>query len=331
MAEKDGIIKLLTLYIKKLKSFFLSKDILSFLLFLALSATFWFVNALGKDRETIISIPIRYIGVPQNVIITNSPPTEILLNVKDQGLRLFSYSHKPLTPLAIDLSRVFYQKGEILITSDQLNDRIKRYMKFQPTTSILEVQPDSIIVEYEKLSMTTVPIEFVSKLELAHQYILSDKIQLEPSSVTIFGPKKVLDTLKFVRTELKEINNLGDTSVFSSKLQPIKSVRFSTNEIKVSIFVELFTEKKVQIPISNVNCPKHLSIRTFPAVVNATYSVGLSNFNAFKINDIQVFIDYNDIKATKESRQKLRIINNTTHISNLRISPQEVEFILEEK
>ena len=330
MAEKGGI-KLLAFYIEKLKSFFLSKDILSFLLFLVLSASFWFVNALGKERETVISIPVRYVGIPQNIAITNSPPAEILLSVKDQGLRLFSYSHQPLTPLAIDLSRVFYQKGEILITSDQLNDRIKKYLKLQPTTSILEVQPDSIRVQYEKLSMVTVPIEFVSKIELAHQYILSDKIQLEPSSVTIFGPKKILDTLKSVRTELKEFSNLSDTSVFSSKLQPIKSVRFSTNEIKVSIFVELFTEKKVQIPITNINCPNHLSIRTFPAMVNATYSVGLSHFNSFKPDDIQVYLDYNDIKNSKLSKQKLIIINNTTHISNLRISPQEVEFILEEK
>lgn len=330
MAEKNGI-SLIKFYIKKLKSFFLSKDILSFLLFLVLSASFWFVNALGKDRETIISIPIRYIGVPQNIAITNLPPTEILLNVKDQGLRLFSYSHQPLTPLAIDLSRVFYQKGEILITSDQLNGKIKRYMHLQPTTSILEVQPDSILVQYEKLSMVILPIEFVSKIELANQYILSDKIQLEPSTVTVFGPKRVLDTLKSIRTELKEYNNLSDTSIFSCKLKPVNNVRFSTKEIKVSIFVELFTEKKIQIPITNINCPKHLSIRTFPAVVNATYSVGLSHFNAFNPNDIKVFIDYNDIKTNKESKQRLKIINNTVHITNLRISPQEVEFILEEK
>ncbi|NDP20372.1 MAG: YbbR-like domain-containing protein [Paludibacter sp.] len=330
MAEKNGN-RLHIFKIEKLKSFFLSKDILSFLLFLVMSGSFWFVNSLGKDRETTISIPIRYVGIPQNIAITNSPPTKISLSVKDQGLHLLSYSHTQLTPLAIDLSRVFYQKGEILITSDQLNGRIKRYMKLQPTTSILEVQPDSILVQYEKLSMKTLPIVFVSKIELAHQYILSDKILLEPSTVTVFGPKRALDKLKSIRTELKELKNLSDTSILICRLKPERSVRYSTKEIKVSIFVELFTEKKIQIPITEINCPNHLSIRTFPAVVNATYSVGLSHFNSYKINDIQVLLDYNDIKNNKTSKIKLKVINNTTHISSLRISPQEVEFILEEK
>jgi YbbR domain-containing protein len=121
-------------------------------------------------------------------------------------------------------------------------------MKLQPTTSILEVQPDSILVQYEKLSMATLPIEFVSRIELAPQYILSDKVQLEPSTVTVFGPKKVLDTLRTIRTELKEINNLSDTSIFNCTLKSVNNIRFSTKEIKVSIFVELFTEKKYRFP-----------------------------------------------------------------------------------
>jgi len=34
---------------------------------------------------------------------------------------------------------------------------------------------------------------------------------------------------------------------------------------------------------------------------------------------------------SKQSKQILKIKNNTSHISNIRISPSEVEFILEEK
>ncbi len=330
MAEKSGI-RLLKFYTQKLKSFFLSKDILSFLLFLGLSAAFWFVNALGKERDTTITIPVRYIGIPQNIAITNNPPSEIKLNVRDQGLKLFSYTHDSFTPLTIDLSRTFYQKGEILITSDQINGRIKRYMHLQSSTSILEVHPDSILIQYQKLEMATVPVEFIANIELAHQYILSDKIRLEPATITVFGPKSVLDTLKTVRTELKEFKNLNDTNIFNCKLKAIKSVRYSTSEIKVSIFVELFTEKKITIPVTNINFPENLSVRTFPAVVNATYSVGLSHFNSISTNAIQIYLDYNDLKNSKETKQKLKIRNNSANISNLRISPQEVEFILEEK
>ncbi len=328
MADNNGI-KFLQYYSQKLKSFFLSKDILSFLLFLVLSSAFWFVHALGKERETHITVPIRYTGMPLNIAVTNSPPTEISLNIKDQGIRLLDYANKQMAPLVIDVNKVFARKGVFLITSDQLNSTIRGYLK--PTTTVLAVRPDSIYIRYEKLCTKTLPINFSSKIGLAHQYMLSDRIVLEPNKVTVFGPKKTLDSLKYISTEFLEQKNLNDTAYFQVKLKPIKHVHFSVKKTKVSVFVEPFTERKVQISIVTLNCPDNLSIRTFPAFVNATYTVGLSRFNILSPSDIQVYLDYNELKLSKQTKQALKIKNNTSHISNIRIVPQEVEFILEQK
>jgi YbbR domain-containing protein len=265
------------------------------------------------------------------IAITNSPPKEIQLSIKDQGWNLLDYSRSRITPLTIDLGRKYYQKGEILITSDQLIGRINRYKHFMHTTTLLEVHPDSILIQYQKLTKKNLPVELVSDIELARQYILSDKIRIEPARITVFGPKQILDTLKAVRTEVLKINNLSDTIHLHCKLKQVKLLRYSTPNCKVSIFVEPFTERKVQIPVVAINCPPRLSIRTFPAFVNVVYTVGLSHFNVLDENDIQIFLDYNDLKSNKLSKQKLIINNNSTHISNIRISPEEVEFILEQK
>ncbi|MEI7502426.1 MAG: YbbR-like domain-containing protein [Paludibacter sp.] len=330
MAENSGI-KFLRYYTQKLKSFFFSKDILSFLLFLTLAASFWFVNALGKDRETTISIPIRYVGIPQNVAIINKIPSELTLNVKDQGLRLFSYSKQRLTPISFDLSRLFKQKGDILFTSEQINANVNKYRHLMPTTTVLEIHPDSIFVKYEKLSIKTLAVEFVSKIELAPQYMLSNNIQLNPSRVTVFGPKNILDSMKSIPTEYVELKGLNETKHLTTKLKPIKSVRFAITETKVNLFVEQFTEKNIKIPVKSINCPSNLAIRTFPAVVDISYNVGLSHFNSSINNDLEVYLDFNDLKLSKKNRQKLKIINKSDYISNVRISPEEVDFLLEEK
>ncbi|MDR3653665.1 MAG: hypothetical protein P4L34_11940 [Paludibacter sp.] len=327
----NSVINFLKYYLQKLKSFFLSKDILSFLFFLALSSAFWFVHSLGKEHETTITIPVRYVGLPINYAITNSPPREITVNIKDQGVKLFYYQSNHQSPISIDLSRNFYQKGEILITSDQLGGRISRYMHLQSTTTILEVHPDSLLIQYERLSVKTLPIKLISKIELAPQYMLSEGIRLEPSEVTVFGEKKLLNSLKSIPTELLELKNVNDTAMYKCKLKLNDRLQYSAKYTRVSIFVEPFTERKVQIPITNINCPDNLSIRAFPAFVTATYKVGLSQFNTFSPDDIQIYLDYNDLKSSSQSKQMLRIKNNSSHISNIRISPQEVEFVLEQK
>ncbi|MEI6556106.1 MAG: YbbR-like domain-containing protein [Paludibacter sp.] len=328
MAENTGKI-LLQYYTKKLKTFFFSKDILSFLLFLLISTIFWYVHALGKERETTIKVPIHYVGVPLNMALTNDPPMEISVDIKDQGIRFFDYGDAAQNPINIDISRLQIQKGEVFITPEQLKSRIVRYLK--PTTIIQDFHPNSILIRYEMLSHKTLPVEFISKIELEHQYMLSSDIRLQPNIVTVYGPKKMLDTLKYVRTECKSIENLNDTVSFNCNFIPLKSVQYSVNKTKVTIFVEQFTERKVQIPITAINCPENLMVRTFPAEVNATCTIGLSKFKNFNSSDIQVYLDYNELKSDITSKHVLKIKSLSKNISNIRISPLEVEYILEQK
>ncbi|HLP06169.1 MAG TPA: hypothetical protein VK152_12140 [Paludibacter sp.] len=314
-------------YLQKLKSFFFSKDILSFLLFLALSSAFWFVNTLGKLRETEISIPLTYVGIPPRVVLLDALPSQMGIVVEGRGLQLLNYSKMKIKPLTIDLTQKYSEKGKILVTPDQLREKISSYLL--PSTSLLEIHPDTILVRYEKQGVVTLPVALNHRIELASQYLFSDRIKIEPAYITVYGPKQVLDTMESVPTELLVLKNLRDTGVYTCIIKPVKSLRYSFQHVNVKVFVEQYTEKKVQLPITAINCPPGLTIRTFPAFVEATYTVGLSHFSTFDPNNVQVYIDYNDLKDNKVSKQKLKIKTNVEHITNLRVSPQEVEFLLE--
>ena len=74
----------------KLKTFFISKDVLSFLLFLALSTTFWFVHTLDRERKNSFKIKINYTGIPEDIQIQNKLVTEIDVTVQDEGKKYFN-------------------------------------------------------------------------------------------------------------------------------------------------------------------------------------------------------------------------------------------------
>jgi YbbR domain-containing protein len=194
----------------------------------------------------------------------------------------------------------------------------------------MEVRPDSIVIQYQKLSSRKLSVRLRSSIELARQYMYSDTIRLSPAQVTVYGPIKTLDTMKFAYTELLVKHDLSDTLVTNIKLKPLKLVHYSRPSVNAGIYVEPFTEKKVQMQITSVNCPPNLNIRTFPANVLVTYTVGVSYFNKLTPEDIQIYLDYNDLINNTQARQTLRVKNNSLHISNVRIEPQEVEFILEQ-
>lgn len=306
-----------------------SKDALIFLVFLVLAGIFWFVNSLDKQRETALRIPIDYMGIPEDIEIESKLPKQIVIKVRDEGLALMQYNKRNTVPLALDMDRVYFGKGEFVITADQLKNRLSRYVL--PSTAVLSINPDTISVKYHRLSNKTLPIKVKSNISFASQYILSNDILVKPTSVKVFGPQNILDTMKAVYTEKVELRSLSDTAQVKAKLESNKSVRYAFDDVTLDIFVEMFTEGKKQLPVTIINDPGKTNVRIFPPTVNVSYNVGLSNFNKIKDNDIQIVFDYNEAKETKRRHYKLKIVNNSQYISNIRVSPEDVEFLLEDK
>lgn len=316
-------------FLRKAEKRIFSKDALIFLAFLVLAGVFWFVQSLDKQRETALRIPVDYMGIPEDIEIESRLPKQIVIKVRDEGLALMQYNKHNTVPLALDMNRVYFGKGEFVITADQLKNRLSRYVL--PSTAVLSINPDTIYVKYHRLSSKVLPIKVKSNLSFAPQYILSRDIQVNPASVKVFGPQNILDTLKVINTEMIELRSLSDTVQVKAKLESNKSVKYAFDDVTLDVFVEMFTEGKKQLPVTIINDPGNMHIRIFPPTVNVSYNVGLSNFNKVKENDIQLVFDYSEAKETKRRHYKLNVINNSQYISNIRVSPEDVEFLLEEK
>jgi len=327
MSDSRGI-QFLKSISRQFKAFLFSKDALSFLFFLFLSAGFWFVHAVNKDRESSITVPVRYSSLPEDLVIVNLPPQEIRVNIKDEGLNLFAYSKRRLSPLTFDLSQAALNKGNITISSGQIHERLSHHLS--PTTLILSFSPDSILVQYEKQESVWLPVKLHADIELAQQYIFSDSIQIIPARVRAYGSKEKLSALKEVQTEYLNLPQLKDSTAVSCRIMPVSGVRFSADTVSVRINTEMFTEKKIQLPVAAVNFPKNLSVKLFPAVVDVTYNIGLSHYNT-KFDDVQVILDYEDIKKNQQEKQRLKVKNVSPKIFNIRVAPEEIEFLLKEE
>ncbi len=314
--------------LQKLKSFLISKDVLSFLLFFLMSAIFWFVNALDKNREITLRVPLQLINLPKEVNVTKNLPDFITVDIKDVGVNLFTYSDPKLKPLNISLSNYRYGKqGQIQIDAATLNRYLQSY--FLQTTQIISFRPDTLLIEYEKLFEKKVPVKIKASIETKHQYMIDGDIIINPAFVNVYGPEQILDTLRWIETEIVELNNLSDTVFLNLKIKPVPFIRPEINTVKVLIPVTMFTEKNIELPVQAVNLPNYLKIKSFPAFVRASINIAITDFQQFKSNDIQVYIDYNEIKDSKSPKYNLKINNGNPHINNIRLTPSEVEYILE--
>jgi len=314
-------------YASKLKSFFLPKDVLSFLVFLLLSAAFWLVNALEKERIMTLKVDVSYSGIPEDIIFEEEMPDMVEVRVRDLGKNLWFYQLNPLSEINLALKHIFVEQGLVSVSNTILQKIIAD--RLLPTTAILAIEPENFVGAYVRQHQKKVPVVLHTQIQTEHQYMLCNNPVFTPDSIVIYGPAHVLDTVQSVSTRVLELTKLKENVQSVAELQPIHSVRFSEDKIRVEVCVVMFTEKKAELPVQIYNSPENINLRSFPATVKATFNIHVKHYKAFDVNDIQVVVDYNEIRKGNLSRKHLRIINNKDYISNIRIEPEEVEFLLE--
>jgi hypothetical protein len=73
---------------KRLWHWLLGKDILIFLLFVALVSVFWWGQSMNSSRDGNIRVELNYSGVDNRVVLSTPLPTYLTVNVKDKGRQL---------------------------------------------------------------------------------------------------------------------------------------------------------------------------------------------------------------------------------------------------
>lgn len=325
----DSVKRYLTYHLLKLKSFFLSKDVLSFLVFLFLSASFWFLNALNQERELTISFPIVYKGMPADINFEDKLPEEVNVKLKDQGINLWSYIVNRPAKVEVELGEVFREQGIVSINTSMLSKAVAQHVL--PSTLIQVLAPENRAVRYYRLHARKVPVRLQATITPADQFMLNSTVKVIPDSIIVYGSRYKIGQIQEIQTRVFILNDLKDTVESELQLVHDDSLRYSQSMVRVISSAEMFTEKAVNVSVQIINQPEHLAVRSFPAEVRAVFNIAVSQFRNFTPGDIQVIIDYNEIGNAIVEKHRLRVITHQPYISNVRIQPEEVEFLLEEK
>ena len=326
--SKDNIFDLF-INKKKIKAFFTSKDALIFLFFLFLSFSFWYLNSLRKSYEITISVNIEYINIPIEKVNVDALPKTIQVTLKDHGSYLLLYKIRRIEPVLLNLKEVgVSNNNSLFISGDVLQYHIKSQL--HNTTTIVKIKPQEIIIPFVEKSSKKLEVKHTGNISFAQQHNFSGNVNIVPLHVVVYGDKNMVDTMQYLYTVRTDFKNLRDTMQKIIPLKKTPGIEYEVDDVNIHIPVEKYTEKTIEIPITGINFPPEMELRTFPAMLNVSFFVTFSKFNSINSNDITATIDYNDIISGKTSKQKPIVKTNNPFISNIRSNPAIVEYIMEQ-
>ena len=315
----------------KVRDFLLTekcREFLIFLFFVAISFGFWMLQTLDGNFETEFTIPLRLKDVPKDVVITSDLQDEVRVKVEDRGTVLLNYMlGRSFLPISINFSDYENSSSRVVLPYEDLRKRVSSQLN--STTKLLSVYPDSIGFVYSQVKFKKVPVSGSGKITSGIQYYISD-IKLSPDSVIVYAPAEVLKTVQTAYTMPLDCEDLTENTSLRTSLKKIDGTKYDPSFCDVSVSVDMYSEKTVEVPVVGIGFPANKTLRTFPSKVKVTFKVGLSGYSSVNADDFFIGVKYSDLLKTSKDNIDLVVTTTNPNVSNIRVVPSSVDYLIEE-
>lgn len=307
------------------------KNFLVFLVFVFIAFTFWLSQYYQQRFDVQLEIPLNYENLPAEVVLTDSLPEKVTLQLQDKGTVILSYffSRSARKGMTIDLSVL--PKNQSTYTIDQTTISSLLRDKLQASTQLNTFSPTAIRVRYAPMEKKELPVVIQGTLLPAAGFVIVDSVEVTPTSVWVYGDKSSLAVVDSIRTFPVNLFNVNKSMQFQQDLDIPVGLRLSEKAVDITINIEEYTEKAFEVPIVCSNAPSHISVRFFPSTAEIVCQVPLSKYAQLEAEQLAIDLDYKKIASTTSTIIPLELTRAPAYLINSRISPASVEFLVEKK
>lgn len=302
-----------------------TKETLVFAFFLCLSTTFWLLNKLSEQSEYTVAVPVKLVGVPSNIIVTEELPRHIEVALADKGNQLLYYRYTlRVDTVYINFSKVQTPTGIVSLATDSLLAPFRQQLMHSTKWS---VSTSRLTFSYNYGSKKRVPIRFNGLITPAEDYYLTNQ-RFSPDSATVYAPMNILDTLTEVRTQTVRYTLESDSMQHQVTLQKLPGTRIEPAIVQLHLYADRLMDKQIEVMVDTRNVPEGFIVRTFPARLTLTCQVGTQSYEQVNPKDIEVYVDYKDLRPNATTLP-VRIGNLPVGVHRAKPTPLNVEIVLE--
>jgi len=285
----------------------------------------WLFMKMSQTHETEIPLIVNFTA-PDDKIFATRPDSIIKPKISGTGWALFRRYITAQRPVinVDDLSSLPTQT----VSASELETLIQRQLPTQLRAGLRSYQ--FVNIQLDDKAQKRIPLVIRRKIRPAPQYQFVVPPRLEPDSVTIYGPKTLIDTTKSWTTELLEISDIKEDIKPRVTLNPHPNseVSFDTTQIVCDIKVEQFTEKTLEVDIQIINAPDTLLLTIHPSKIKITCRVGLSNYDKVDKTQFAAVADFRKVNVNNSNYAPVKITRVPDFVKNTDVQPKDVEFII---
>ena len=312
---------------RKIISFFKSRKVNVFLLFIVLASLFSILTKLSQDYTQSVTFAIEPTNVPEDKIIIKDSIQNLDITLTTYGFKLIRYYfYKP--SVTIDIGKAERKENYFQWISHKEFSNV--VSQFDPNVKIENINPDTLRLRYDTNSVKLVPVILSSNIEFAPGYDLSGNLSLQPDSVKVIGPRVLIDSVRSITTKQLNLKNVKSdiSSPILLDLPNNDQLKFSNSQVNLNAEVERYTEGTISVPVIVKNIPEDVNLKIYPKSIEVIYYASLKEFKNIGSNSFIVECDYKDAKDDNASYLIPKITQQPSEVKRARLSITRIEFII---
>ena len=302
-----------------------------FLLCLGLSAFLWLLRSLSQQYDEMIPIDVEFVGMPEERILINEPPTQLKMQVEAMGFDVLWHMLRPYREtLTIDLSETMLRKVtyegtamQYMLTSTQ---REKADALLSSSIKVVHLHPDTVYFNFVKRHSRSLPVKLVGELAYEDNVAPSGNPRTVPSKVTVFGPKELLAEMDYVETEEVKWTDIGESISAKVALKPLSDSRLlSMEEKEVEVQIDVIPAALKELK-STVTIPGRMAMQRWTLVndqIEVTIKGTAEVIEKLTVEDFTFSVNTTDAKDG--DRVKVKCDKRPQGLVDLRWTPEEVQ------
>lgn len=306
------------------------KKTLIFFAFVLLSFGFWYLQSLQQEYEIEKTIQVRYKNVPHEIAFTDTVPDRITIRIRDKGSVLLNYSFgRRFTPIEINMKDMPVDQGTVVPEQKEIESGIHKQL--MTSTTLVSCDPPQISLTYTKRVEKDLPVVFNGNIRYDPGFHRSEEMQITPAYVKVYAAKSVLDGLTGIQTVYTEIQKANKSFTRALPLQKIEGVAFNPETVTITVPIEQYTEKTLDVPVVITRIPDDYTVRLFPPAVKVTSSLPLNRYKDLEAGQYEIHIPFSELEENLTGILPVSLTKTPDWVRSSSISPDRIEFILEQR
>lgn len=295
-----------------------------FLFFLIFSTVLWLLLQFSKTYTEVVEIPLTFDEYPKDKLIENKGD-KFRLEVEQNGFQLAWFNFFKPT-VVVDLSELPADSTALYYNLLEHRAELARRLSIDMTKA--EFLDKSIVIPYDLKSTKRVPVASRVKLEYAPGYSSEEPPVFVPDSVTISGPKTILDSITEVHTAAVTKKGINKNLTNTVRLESVNpKVTLYDESVQLRLKVEKFTEQKLEIPLTLINAPAGANINLFPASIKIIFMVSVKKYELVKPQDFVVVCDYSEL-SDDQNFFIPQLQERPDFVKNIMLSPKKIHYLI---